>query len=364
MREKGRRTRGTGAVYQRRDGETWCYTVDLGWSGGRRRRKTVTAKTMRDLRPKMARLDREVAAGIDRDGTTTVQGWLTYWLDEIAPARVKERTLAGYRGYVSTWLIPQLGQHRLDKLEPSHIRALHRTMADAGKAPATVRQAHAILSRALTVAVRDGKMLRNPAEAAELPRNTTKGSHGKLTLPEAYQVLTHLRTCETSVRSRWAVAILCGLRQGEALGLDWQDVDLDRRVLWVHQAEQRINGRLVITGVKSKSSVRWVPIPTEAHAALTAHTDRTGLVWGPRDNKADWREWQDVLAGAGVHRATVHAARATCASILAEAGVPSKVIAEILGHATPRITEAAYIHGDARMHRDALDGAERLLALE
>lgn len=355
-----RRGRGEGSIYQRKDGR-WVYVLDLGWSGGKRDRRYRYAPTKKALTPKINELRRELDAGITRDGSTTVEAWLTYWLSEVAPHRVRERTLTGYKGYVNTWLIPNLGKHRLDRLEPSHVRTMLKKMAEAGKSSATIRQAYAILSRALTVAMTDGKIMRNPCASVEPPKPTAKGTHGKLTLAEAQAVLTHLREADTSVRSRWVVAIMCGLRQGEALGLDWQDVDLESRTIYVHQA-QTSNGKIVPT-VKSRSSVRMVPLPSEAVASLEAHRQRTGLVWGPRDNKADWKEWQAVLDAAGVGHHTVHAARATCASILAEAGVPSKVIAEILGHSTPAITESAYVHGDAVMRASALDKGERLLGM-
>lgn len=354
-----RRIRGEGSIYQTADGR-YHYSIDLGWSGGKRRRKTVSAKTKKDLQPKINKLRREQEAGLNRDGSTTVEAWLNYWHSEVAPNRVKPRTLRGYRGYLDTWLIPNLGKHRLDKLEAAHIRSLYQKMAKDGKSTATIRQAHAILRRALYVAVSDGKIIRNPAEAIEPPQPTAKGSHGKLTTDDARKVFAYLRTQPVAVRSRWVVALQCGLRQGEALGLDWQDVDLAGRTIYVHQEQS--DGKAIISTVKSKSSVRMVDIPPDAHTALSAHADKTGLIWGPRDNKTDWKEWQTVLKGAGVSPATVHAARATCASILMEAGVPTKVIAEILGHASPRITEDAYTKGDAAMRRDAMAAMARLLS--
>lgn len=350
-----RRLRGTGSIYQRSDGR-YAYTVDLGWSGGARRRRTVTARTLAELKPKIKKLDRTLAAGLQRDGSTTVEAWLRYWLAEVAPRRVRPRTLKGYSGYVNTWLIPNLGKHRLDMLEASHVRALHRTMEKAGKSHATIRQAHMILSRALNVALDDGKIIRNPCRSAELPKATSKGTHGKLTLAEALTVLHHLEDDERG--ARWVVALLTGLRQGEALGLAWENVDLDRRVLYVLNAQQRIDGALTLTDVKSESSVRAVHLLPEVHLALArrrvSRPDDV-LVFGPRDNKADWKEWQAILAECGIPHRTVHAARATTATLLDAAGVSPKMIAEILGHSRADVTMHHYVHGDDEMHREAFD---------
>lgn len=356
-----RRLRGTGSIYQRTDGR-YAYTVDLGWSAGKRHRRTVTARTLKELTPKIKKLDADLAAGLQRDGSTTVRAWLEYWLREVAPHRVRPRTLKGYQGYVDTWLIPNLGKHRLDQLEASHVRALHRTMEAAGRSHATIRQAHAILSRALTVAANDGKILRNPCTSAELPKATRTGSHGKLTLAEALTVLHHLEGDDRG--PRWIVALLTGLRQGEALGLSWQDVDLEHRMIYVRSAQQRIDGALVLTDVKSQSSIRAVAMLPEVHLALTRHRTahpKDRLVFGPRDNKTDWKEWQAILTECGLPHHTVHAARATTATLLDAAGVSPKMIAEILGHAQAEVTQRHYIHGDDEMHREAMGKMGALL---
>lgn len=359
-----RRVKGEGSIYQRGDGR-WTYTVDLGWINGRRVRRSVTATTRKGLQPKINALKAKLEAGGIGSDSTTVAAWLTYWLDEIAVHTVRPRTLTGYRGYVKTWLIPHLGQHRLGALAAEHVRILYSQMEKAGKSTATIRQAHAILSRALSIAVDEGKIPRNPCATVTPPKPTAKGSHGKLTSAEARAVLHFL--VDDPRQARWYVAILAALRQGEALGLAWSDVHLAAGYIDVRNALQRLDGKLTITDVKSQSSHRRVPLLPEVALALELHGQRTGtdgLVFGPRDNKADWSEWQAVLAGAGVAARPPHAARATTASLLTEAGVPSKIIAEILGHSTPQITEAAYIHGDAVMHRDALERAGALVLAE
>src|SRR5690349_13768920 len=109
----------------------WVGRVDAGWVGGKRKRPQVTARTKRELMPKFRKLQREVEAGVLTD-SMTVQAWLEYWFEKVAPARCRQRTLDGYRTYLDQYLIPNLGKHRLDKLTPAHVRAMHAAMKDAG----------------------------------------------------------------------------------------------------------------------------------------------------------------------------------------------------------------------------------------
>ena len=360
VKKTQRRGRGEGSVYQRsRDGR-WVAVIDLGWSGGQRVRHTVTASTKVAVMRRMRERRRELDAGIVRDGSTTVQSWLTYWLDEIATKRVRDSTLRTYRAYTDTWLIPHLGQHRLDRLTPEHIRALYRAMDRAGRSPATIRQVDAILGRALKVATIEGKIPRNPCDAIEVSGRS--GSHGKLTLEESMMVLRVVMARPD--RARWYAALLLGLRQSEALGLAWEDIDLEAGTLTVRQVQTYTPGAGFGLGPpKSSSSRRTIPVGAlpEVVKALAELEHAGPLVWGPRHARADYGAWQAILAEAEVTARPLHAARATTASLLSELGVAPKVISEILGHARVQVTERHYIHGDQAVHAAALALLDRLL---
>ena len=352
MTEKARRAKGEGSIYQRADGY-YVGVLDLGWHGGRRVRKQVVAKTLRECRAKFAKLKREAEQGVLTDNTT-VKGWLEHWLADIAPTRCRQRTLDGYATYVNHWLIPQLGKHRLDKLRPDHVRALHKAMEAAGKSDATRRQAHAILRRALVVAERDGRISRNPAALVD-PPPVGRNHHTPLTLEQARQVLKVLDS--DPLAARWLCALLQGMRQGECLGLRWEDVDLEHGVIHVRQELLRLKGQgMTVTELKSDTSKRDIPMLPPTLYALSMLPRRGEFVfYGDKtDSRKDWAAWKAILVKAGVCDAdaklgdmpALHAARGTTASLLDAAGVSDKIIAEILGHSSVQITRSAYIHGD------------------
>jgi integrase len=145
-------------------------------------------------------------------------------------------TISGYRVAVKVHLIPGLGKHRLDRLEPEHLEKLYVRMIRNGSAPATAHQAHRTMRTALNEAVRRGHLVRNPATLAKAPRVSEKAV-------EPYNVdeVRLLLKAAMAGRNgaRWAIALALGLRQGEVLGLKWSDVDLDRGSLVVRRARLR-----------------------------------------------------------------------------------------------------------------------------
>ena len=281
-----RRLKGEGSIYQTHgkdcppaaaDGTRprhtckgrWMAYLDLGWRDGKRDRRYVTGKDAATVRKRLDELKASTAAGVRTDSRATVEKWLTYWLDEVAGKKNAASTMKTYRGYVDNWLVPALGKKRLTAVKPADVRALHRTMEAAKKSGATRRQAHAILQRALEVAVDEGLVPWNAAARVDAPK-ADGNHHRELSTPESLKVIS---ACQTPREwARVAVALLTGLRQGEALGLAWADVDLADGSLWVHQVAQPVPGKGVEILPRIKSGAgeeRWVALlPEDPSSAL------------------------------------------------------------------------------------------------
>lgn len=340
--------------------------VDLGIVNKKRIRKTVTASTLRELKPKFEELKETLKSGVSDDDMTTGT-WVEKWLAEVAIERNRPSTLRTYEMYANKWIIPQIGSVKLGKLRPDHIRGMMRAMSTAGLADASRRQVLAILRRALKVAVQDQLIARNPAEAVDPPA-VGQGSHGKFTLLEAKELLRATELGDGRISSRWVCALLAGLRQGEALGLRWENVDFENQRIYIEQAAQQIKGKGVqIVPLKSAASYRAVPMVAPVLAALRSEPKREGFVWGddlptaPSKDYKMWRAFVESVPGVSYH--PLHAARATCASLLRDAGVPDTIIAEILGHAQVQITQRHYLHGDDSSRRAAMDRLNDYLEL-
>jgi integrase len=392
-----RRGPGEGAIYQRCDHPTcppldenknrpahrcrghYVASVDFGIVNKKRRRKVVYGKTRGEVSAKLkaANSDKQQRLLILDAPTLTV--WLRYWRDEIASEKIRPSTMAGYNTYIEQHIIPRIGQHRLDRLEPSHVRRLYSDMRKPcpepdlagncphkpshGRAEASIRQCHAILSRALKVAEREGKVARNVATLVD-PPDTHKNPRTPLTVSQARLVLKAAEG--DAFESRWYAALWLGMRQGECLGLPWANVNLDEGWILVDQALQRVKGKgLVLVPPKSRASIRRIPLPPMVLSRLKVHwakhvsSGRTSeLVWNndgkPIDPAKDYKRWGSLLEKAGVPYVALHAARNTTGSLLMAAGVPDKVASEILGHSSVQITQGHYQRGDIEQRTKAM----------
>jgi len=341
---------------------------------GRRDRRHVTGQRRADVVAKVRELERQRDQGVaGRAGRSpTVGEWLQHWLDTIAVARVRPSTLGRYRSIVANQLVPKLGHHHIDRLRPEHIERAWSELLATGLSPATVLQAHRVLSRSLKVAMQRGRIARNPATLADAP-SVPRTEVRPFSAEEARRILDVARGHRNG--ARWAVALALGLRQGEALGLPWDAVDLDRGSLRVRQALQRQPGKgLVIIEPKSYAGRRTIAVPgplvdllREHRAAQEAERKAAGDLWHehglvfvqadgkPIDPHRDYALWQRLLREAGVPRARLHDARHTAATVMLTMGVPPRVAMQVLGHSQISLTLGTYSHVMPELATEAAD---------
>ena len=383
-KDSGRKKRsdGDGSVYFDEGRGRWVGALVIGYRDGKPVRRKVSANTKSGATTRLRELREEHAANTLPAGKVpTVEQWMNYWLNNIAARKVGELTLNNsYRQKVRDYIIPLLGHHRLDRLTSDHIEEAWNYLADVGNprrddpdplAPNTIHQTHAILRRALRVAVQRKKLAFSPAskEAMDAPARS-EDEVTPMTLAEARAVLSVANGQRNG--ARWAVALSLGLRQGEALGLTWEHVDLEAGVIRVRQALKRVKGKGLVFGpVKSKKSSRDLPILEQLEPLLRAHRkaqnkerikagdqwDSRGLVFSQRNGKPldpsrDYQAWQALLAAAGVKRYRLHDARHSAATFLLLAGVDTRVVMEMLGHSQISVT-AKYQHAVDELKKDA-----------
>jgi integrase len=246
--------------------------VDLGWLNGKRVRKRITRPTRREVVVEMRELVRQAELGrLTATRPPTLASWLDVYFTEVAASRVRPTTLAGYKSLADLHVIPALGRQRIDRLRPQDIAGFYR---ERGKvlAPASVRRIHAMLRRALKVAVRWGLIQVNPVTMVD-PPPITQTEIEPLTLDDARTLLAAAATHR--LNARWVVGLSLGLRQGEVLGLQWSDIDLEHGFLHVRRSLRRQpDGTLSLTKLKTTRSDRSMPMPRPVIQALESHRDQ------------------------------------------------------------------------------------------
>jgi len=311
--------------------------------------------------------------------TITVGLLLDRWLDEAVALTVRPRTLASYTYVVRVHLRPALGDVPLASLTAQHVQGFLNAKAAAGLAPRTVGYLRGVLRQALGFAERMDLVGRNVARLARPPR-APRRQVNPLTIEQA-------RTFRAAIagdrlEALYLVAVGCGLRQGEILGLRWGDVDLEGRTLSVRNALARVDGELRLVEPKSATSRRIIPMPAFVAEALAAHRVRkatealprrplppdpfadlvfTTTLGTPLDGISVTRRFQRVLKAAGLPRQRFHDLRHAAASYMLAAGVPARVVMETLGHSEISLTLNTYSHVMPSVGREAAERMDQLL---
>lgn len=386
-------------MYLGSDGK-WHGRVTVGVKDdGSPDRRHLERKTETEIIKAVRALERQRDLGkVPKTGQTwTVAQWLTHWVENIVAACVRENTIAGYRVAVNKHLIPGVGAHRLDKLQPEHLEKVYAKMQANGSSAGTAHQVHRTVRAALNEAVRRGHLTQNPALLAKAPRLSEEEIE-----PYSVEEVKRLLVSASGIRNgaRWAIALALGLRQGEVLGLKWPDVDLDNGTLRVHRSRlrpkyehgcrdtcgrkpgycpQRKQIRPDTDDTKSRAGRRPMGIPNELVNLLREHRIAQGReraaarqLWiegdwvfatpigRPVNPNTDYHHWKDLLKTAGLRDARLHDARHTAATVLLLLGVPEPVVMKIMGWSTTAMA-ARYQHVTDPILRDIADRVDGLI---
>ncbi|MBN9619124.1 MAG: site-specific integrase, partial [Actinobacteria bacterium] len=220
---------------------------------------------------------------------------------------------------------------------------------------------------------------RNVATLVDPPAQRRSEVATALTIEEATAVLHAARGLRNE--ARWTVALALGLRQSEALALQWKDIDLLNGTLTVRRTIHRIKGKgLVYEEPKTSRSRRTLALPAHLRSALIEHkTKQTGermlaanewededLVFAqpngrPIDKKVDYKNWCRLLRDAGVRHVRLHDGRHTAATLLLASGEHPRVVMELLGHTQIRTTMDIYSHVMPALAREAANRMDAIL---
>jgi integrase len=358
-----RRARETGSIYQRSDGR-WAAAIRHDG-----RRISLYGSTRKEVTGKLAEAGRSIAeTGAVRSDRLTVDAYLDQWLEAVKPS-LRPRTLGSYRDVLRLHVRPVLGRHVLARLTAADVQNVISAQLAAGRSARSVQYVHALIRAALGKAERWGLVARNVARLVDAPR-VRRSEVRPLTPDQSAALLASVSG--TQDETLYLAALGLGLRQGELLGLRWADVDLDAGTVAVRHTLQRIDGAPVLADPKTDKSRRTVTAPGPVVVALREHRRRqiadrlaAGPEWSdgdfvftrdlgePLDGSTVLHRFQRQLAAVGLPRVSFHSLRHACASYLLAAGVPMKVVQEVLGHSQLSTTADVYSHVAPELQREA-----------
>jgi integrase len=313
--------------------------------------------------------------------TITVGTYLLGWLDSL---RLRPSTLSIYRVQVQAYVVPRIGSVLLQRLTPEILKTLYAELERGGGkkgqplSAKTVSNVHRMLHRALDRAVQRSLIARNPARLVEKP----KPKRHEIRPWSPSETSRFLSAAEDDrLHAAFVLMATAGLRRGEALGLRWDDVDLDRGALSVRRALVLVANAPTFNEPKTEAGRRSVPLASQTVAALKTHRKRQaeerlafadvyvdqGLVFAREDGSPIHPErfldaFHRISKVAGLRPTRPHDLRQGWASRALEAGVPVRAVQEILGHASAMTTLDVYQHVGQGVKTDAAQLVADLVA--
>lgn len=373
-KSKTRAAQGAGTIRQRKDGR-WegRITVGINPGTGKPIRRSVYGSTQKEARQEMTAIQQAVDSGTyQAPDKTTIGEWLDTWMTTFCAAKVRPLTYSSYEVVIKKHIKPNMGALRLQAVRGVHVQKLYNGMTAAGLSAKTVKNVAAILHKAFSVAMKQGMIQTNPCDAAELPKVMQKEIK-PLTDAEIPQFLAAID--DSPMRNAYALCLFAGLREGECLGLSWDQVDFQARRITVSQQlqkEKKKGARYYIAPTTKSGKPRQIEPPEIAFRYLRAERARqaenqlaAGECWSNPDNlvftdatgkhlaiHTFYKHFKRIAARIGRPDARPHDLRHTAATVAIASGADIKSVQDLMGHATASFTLNVYAHTSDQMRRD------------
>ena len=378
---------GTGTIRKKtvtRAGKEYTYWEARYTSGydpgtGKQIQRSITGKTQKEVSQKLKAATTAIDEGTyTAPSRMTVGQWMDIWVSEYLGG-VKPRTADNYKGVVNHRIKPGLGAVKLDALNPHAVQNYYNGLTKEGLAPKTVKNVHGIFHKALQQAVSNGYIKTNPADACILPRPVRR----ELKPLDEDMISAFLQAIQGhQFADLFTVTLFTGMREGEALGLLWDCVDLTKGTLTIDKQLQLIRGsrgqyQMVPTKNSKSRSITLAPSVVKVlHNVKRKQLEnrlRYGLLWEDSgfvftdelghhlSASSVYKSFKKVMEQIGSPETRFHDLRHSYAVAAIKSGDDIKTVQENLGHATAAFTLDVYGHITEKMKQDSANRMEQFI---
>jgi integrase len=396
VKKQQRRGRGEGTIFERyrtdASGRRVLWYVGKISAGrnasGRRQRLELWRRSKSELLDALRELQRDpTARGKAKAAPASVAAYLERWLEEVVKPKPTSRRRAStylrYESLLNKHVIPRVRDIALADFGPDDVLALYTAIGKPSKgvpgggSPSTVYKAHRILRRAFQPAIRKGLIEHNPVDLLhedELPR------YKPVERPvwNQEQLLRFLKAIDgNDLEALYVLALFAHIREGELFALQTDEIDLERRILFVrHTMTDDFGHRTKVGETKTEESRSAIVLPKVAIEPLRAHLKRrmrnkrlaSNFVFvggrGKPLRRQNFliRNYYPLVESAKLPRIHFHDLRHSVLSLLGAHGVEPRVLQRRARHARMTTTEEIYVHLDASVQQIAADVLDRLFS--
>ena len=366
-----KRKNGEGTVRLRKDGR-WEGRIVIGYDeNGLPKTKNVLAKTKGECIEKLKALKSTITPNtpVKLKADMPFGEWLDHWYETYCKPNARPATQRTYEGYIRLYLHPRLGSIPLNKVTTSDIQQMCTWMmtearldqknGEGGLSDSQVINCYSLCDRVLEKAVAEKLIVRNPAKGCKLPPN--RPNEMKVLSREDMQKVL-IQAKEENYYELFLLEFATGLRLGELMALQWNDVDLVTGELRINKQVNLVGSKLVISEPKTKAAVRTLILPPSVRKVLAEYKTKVNSRWlFPSPKKDDLpiipsavsRRLHTLLEHAGCEQVRFHDLRHTFATNALAHGIDIKTLSTILGHVSSATTLNTYSHVTDEMRQRA-----------
>ena len=367
-----RRPSGDGMVRKRDDGR-WEGRIVVGHkANGDPIFRHVYAKTQKALTEKLHQsIECYQDVELTEDSRMTLGEWLDRWLAEYKDGTIQSGTLEGYRNYIENYIKPQLGGKQVSLITTQDVQRMYRRLKSGGRvredvdgskrlSDSTVRHIHTMLHGAMKAAVQAHIIPKNPTENATVPKSNYK----PMQVLNEQELDTFLQAVQKDDiwRDFFYTELMTGLRRGELLALQWNDLDFETGVLTISKQVSLVRGKIVMSVPKTKSSIRKLVLPPAVVQVLKEYRESVHSRWMfpspvledlPLNPGSVYDRLQLILEHASCKQVRFHDLRHTFATLALQNGMDVKTLSAMLGHVSAATTLDIYTHSTSDMQHAA-----------
>lgn len=350
--------------------------------------KIVRCRARKEAEQELARFVSEIESGqFVEPSRVTFKDFVVRWLRDYAEVELAPKTVHRYKELLNTRILPAMGHLKIQQIAPTHLLEFYKNLREEGirldgkegkLSDETVKHHHRLIASILQDAVEWGIIPSNPARRVKAPKSKRK----QAACYDEDQVRALLAAAEEEPLKRKVLIVLTvftGLRRGEIMGLEWQDVNFEEGTLTVRQASQYVPGKGRFTkDPKTEKSKREITLPPSVMALLKQfkkrqleerlkagdlwqESGRLFVNWDGRPLSPEWpSDWfPEFLKRHKLPPLPYHGLRHTAATMLIDQGVPAKHISERLGHSNISTTMDIYGHLLKKADKEIADKLEQ-----